>query len=106
LKIFSLYIQSNAAHLADKPKNLRNPTIYIISDPDKKSLRWCYSPTKYKVIDLLVTTPTRAKGHKKKEQNPQNAFIQLIRDADKKGRHTAEIDYAGFKDFQFIPRPS
>jgi hypothetical protein len=28
----------------------------------KDRLRWCFSPTKYKAIELLVTTPAREKG--------------------------------------------
>jgi hypothetical protein len=37
------------------PKNPQNPFIRIIRDAEKKGrLRWCFSPTKYKSIDLLV----------------------------------------------------
>jgi hypothetical protein len=41
-------------------------------------LRWCFSPTKYKAIDLLVTTPPRAKREGTKKAETQMNRIMLI----------------------------
>ena len=38
-------------------------------------------------------------------KNPRNPFIRLIRDADKKGRNTDELDYADCTDFQCNLQP-
>jgi len=57
-----------------KTQNPQNPSIRTVRDADKKGrLRWCFSPTKYKAIDLLVTTPTRVKREgTKKTVTPMN----------------------------------
>jgi hypothetical protein len=54
-------------------KNPQNPSIRSVHDADKKGrLRWCFSPTKYKAIDLL-TTQTRVKREgTKKTVTPMN----------------------------------
>jgi hypothetical protein len=46
--------------------------------PKKASLRWCFSPTKYKAIGLLVTTTTRVKRVKTKKAETQVNRITRI----------------------------
>jgi hypothetical protein len=68
--------------LAQKIREI-HPFAQSVMQTKKAAFVGVFHQRKKAMIYFLVTTPTRAKGHRMKGHNPRNPIIYSIRDAEK-----------------------